>query len=258
MVKRIIAAIQFLTILPVPVKTRDRNLGDLEKSIPWFPLAGALTGFITGYGNWVLGRLFPVQVSVALTIVLYMILTRGLHLDGYMDTIDGFLSHRGKDDREVILRIMKEPGVGSFAVLGVVTWALVLYSALPYLEPLDYVVVHVLARFSIVPLPLLFSYPRESGTGKFFADNVKAKTVIASSIVTVVILAAVFFLKGRGAVFFALEWLKLAVLSFLLAVVIGRWSKRKISGVTGDVLGFTIEIVHVVLVLVITLTSIHG
>jgi adenosylcobinamide-GDP ribazoletransferase len=250
MMKNIAAAFQFLTILPVPVKTTKKNL---EKSIVWFPLVGAVIGLITGYGYRLLNYVFTGNISSILTILTYIVLTRALHLDGFMDTIDGFFSHKNKRDKDFILKIMKDPMVGSFAVLGVIIWSLLLFTVIPRLEPKDHVMIHTYSRLAILLMPLLFSYPRERGTGKFFANHVDGKIFSASITITLVIMAVTFFINGTGSVSVALVRGVFLLTALLISLVIGIWSKKKINGITGDILGFTIETIHLILALLIML-----
>jgi cobalamin 5'-phosphate synthase/cobalamin synthase len=250
MVRNIAAAFQFLTILPIPVKTTQKNL---EKSILWFPLVGAVIGMMTGYGYRLLTFVFPGSISSVLTILIYIGLTRALHLDGFMDTIDGFFSHKNKRDKDVILKIMKDPAVGGFAVLGVIFWSLLLFTIIPFLEPKDHVMIHTYSRMAIVLMPLFFSYPRESGTGKFFADHVNGKTFSAALIITLVIMVVIYFINGTESVTVALIRGALLLAALLISGLIGFWSKKKINGITGDILGFTIETIHLILALSIML-----
>lgn len=236
--KELIAAFQFLTVLPLPVRTLPEHMA---RSMVWFPLVGAVIGLATGWGYRLLSNIFPGTVAAVLTILLYILLTRGLHLDGFMDTVDGFFSHR---HRQRILEIMKDPTVGSFAVLGSGIWFLVLLTSLEYLEPADHVMLHMTTRTAILWMPLFFSYPRESGTGKFFVENIKKGTVIVAMLFLAAI-AAGFFYKQP------LVPLVVTVVSLAAALFTGLWSRRKIGGITGDVLGFTIETTHMLLVLVI-------
>jgi cobalamin 5'-phosphate synthase/cobalamin synthase len=227
----------------------------------WFPLVGAVTGGITGFAYLGLNRVFPESISSALTILVYIILTRALHLDGFMDTIDGFFSYR---DRESILKIMKEPAVGSFAVLGAGVWFLVLFSAVPMLGPKDHIVIQTYLRTAILLMPLLFTYPRESGTGKFFVDHVKTKTVLPAVILALMITAALYFIDMPGNRWTGSTRLQVLVyavflpVSFFVSWLIGLWSKKKIGGITGDILGFTIEITHIILVLLSALCLYGG
>jgi adenosylcobinamide-GDP ribazoletransferase len=250
MMKNIAAAFQFLTILPVPIKTTQKNL---EKSILWFPLAGAMIGLITGYGYWLLNHVFTGNISSVLTILIYIVLTRALHLDGFMDTIDGFFSHKNKQDKDFILKIMKDPTVGSFAVLGVIIWSLLLFCIIPHLEPADHVMIHTYTRMAILLMPLLFSYPRKSGTGKFFAEHVNGKTFSAAITITLVIIALTCLINKTNTMTVILFRGALLLAALLISGLIGMWSKKKINGITGDILGFTIETTHLILALLIVL-----
>ncbi len=249
LLKNIIAAFQFLTVLPLPVHTDGKNLA---KSIAWFPLVGAVSGLITGFGYKALCLLFPQSISSAITILLYIILTRGLHLDGFMDTIDGFFSSK---DRSAMLRIMKEPTVGSFAVLGAGVWFLVLFAALPRLNPAHHVMIHTFSRLGILLMPLLFSYPRESGTGKFFVENMNKKIFLFSVTLTIGISALLYFaaFHGTDSASASLIPITFAFLpaSLVIASLIGKWSQKKIGGITGDVLGCAIEASNLLLILAI-------
>jgi adenosylcobinamide-GDP ribazoletransferase len=241
LLKRIAAAFQFLTVLPLPVKTGSKHL---EQSMTWFPLVGMVVGMGTGYGFQLFSYIPPPPVAAVLTILTYILLTRGLHLDGYMDTIDGFFSHRKPEE---ILRIMKDPVVGSFAVLGTGVWFLLLFSALPLLKPVDHIMIHTTTRFQVLVPALLFSYPRESGTGKFFVEHVSAKTVSGAFVLLTAVMAGYWFIAAPPPVRMIVYGGCLLV-SLTVSLLTGYWSKRKIGGITGDVLGFSIECSHMVLV----------
>jgi cobalamin 5'-phosphate synthase/cobalamin synthase len=244
MLKNVAAAFQFLTVLPLPVKTEARNL---ERSIPWFPLVGAVIGLATGFGYQLLHRLFAgfEPVAVILTIFIYIILTRALHLDGFMDTSDAFFSRK---ERSATLKIMKEPTVGSFAVLAGGIWFLVLFSTLSRLTPADHVMLHSITRFQVLLPGLFFSYPRESGTGKFFVEHVTAKKAAGAVLVLIIIRASVYLLDIPGRLRFPV-YAGALVLSIMITAAVGLWAKKKIGGITGDVLGFTIEANYLCIVL---------
>jgi len=234
--KSLAAAFQFLTILPLPVKT---NEGDLKNSLFWFPAIGAFIGAVCGYSYQGLNELIGEQLGGVLTILLYIILTRGLHLDGFMDTIDGFFSRKPKQD---IIRIMREPQVGSFAVLGTGIWFLVLFTSVGSLSISTWILIPLLARTNILLFPLLFSYGSHQGTGKFFfaAPN---RILLSSALVIPVMVT----------VMVDLSHYKLVLFAYTTALLIGWWSTRKIGGITGDVLGFIIEVSQVLLILMVAI-----
>lgn len=250
--KNICAAFQFMTVLPVPVKT---GMEHLERSMAWYPLTGAAIGLLTAYGYRLSAHVLPGAAASVMTVVFYLVLTRGLHMDGFMDTLDGFFSHR---DRESILRIMKDPVVGSFAVLGAAAWFFLLVVLLPRLTVTGMVMIHIFNRTAPLIMPLFYSYPRESGTGKFFVRNVTARTVCFAFILVAVSAVGVYFstMPRHGwvnnAVMFAVVYGGAFCLALLAAAAVGAWSQKKIGGITGDVIGFTIETIHLLLALALT------
>ena len=114
--KRFLAAIQFLTILPLPggVNPGERVLGG---SLPFFPVVGLLIGAAVALADWGLGRIFPIGVTSVFTVILLIAVSGGLHIDGLADTADGFFSAR---PRERILAIMKDSRTGPMGVAAIV------------------------------------------------------------------------------------------------------------------------------------------
>ncbi|MEK3882273.1 adenosylcobinamide-GDP ribazoletransferase [Paenibacillus sp. PL2-23] len=110
------AAIQFLTRIPVPLLIPfERPV--LSRSVIYFPLAGALIGLLLWLASELLVSLLPPWPSAIILVGLGVMLTGGLHLDGWMDTADGVFSHRS---RERMLEIMKDSRVGAMGVIAAV------------------------------------------------------------------------------------------------------------------------------------------
>jgi adenosylcobinamide-GDP ribazoletransferase len=113
MLSGLVSAVRTLSLLPVP----GRDATEMTRSLPWFPLVGALLGAVV-YGAW---RLLDAaglsgwhQGEAVLLVLLATALTRGLHLDGLADWADGYFSLQG---RKRALEIMKDPRVGTFGVI---------------------------------------------------------------------------------------------------------------------------------------------
>jgi adenosylcobinamide-GDP ribazoletransferase len=236
-IKTFISAFQFLTVIPLPITCNHLHL---KKSIVFFPMVGAFIGLVVGFTFQFLMDYFNPGLASTLTILTYIILTRGLHLDGFMDTIDGFFS---KKDSDTILKIMKESTVGSFAVLGAGVWFLIFFSAFTQVSLKELIVVQTLSRFNIILLPLIFSYPRQSGTGKFFVENVNIFTFIGALAMAAML---IFLVNPRLFLIYLL-------ISLFVSLSIGYWSHKKINGITGDILGFTTETTNLVLLLFLTI-----
>ena len=234
---RLAMALQFLTILPWPRGTAYRA-EDLGGSMAFYPVIGALLAGLM-VGVYRLGtEIFPDGVLRPALILLLILLTGGLHLDGLADVCDGFYMGATKVD---VLRIMKDPHLGSMAVVGMIGVLLakivllvhlpssMLYSAL--------LVFPVLSRGGMVWGTWMAPYARpEGGTGAIFFQTLRGHHVC---------LATTFL--GVWAVLFA-GW----PACVLLICAVGsthafvRYCRRKIGGMTGDTLGALNELLEIV------------
>ena len=123
--KYLISALQFLTILPLG-KSRDF---DAPKTIPWFPVVGLAIGLILMLGDYIFSILWPDIIVALLDVLLIVILSGGLHLDGLGDTADGFFSHKST---EQVLSIMRDSRIGVMGLAAIVfvlsiKWASILH-----------------------------------------------------------------------------------------------------------------------------------
>ncbi|GFP40833.1 adenosylcobinamide-GDP ribazoletransferase [Candidatus Hakubella thermalkaliphila] len=110
-----LVALNFLTILPVPV--RDVDGRDLRRSMTLFPLTGLLIGSLLALIFWAGSRIFPSLTIVAFILATEVVISGAMHQDGFMDPVDGLMS--GGDQKE-ILKIMKTGHVGAYAVIAVI------------------------------------------------------------------------------------------------------------------------------------------
>lgn len=94
--------------------------------VPYWPVAGWLTGGIMAGVFWLCAQVFPVSVAWLLAIVSRLLVTGCLHEDGLADFCDGF---GGGTTRERILAIMKDSHIGTYGVIGLVVYFLLLYQA---------------------------------------------------------------------------------------------------------------------------------
>src|SRR5438067_6590846 len=130
-----VAAVRFLTVLPVPGSTRvfdkDEDTPRLVIGCEYFPLVGLLLALLLWLLVLVLAPFVPQLVLAALLVAALVILTGGLHLDGLMDSCDGLFGGR---TRERKLEIMRDSRVGSFGVLGGVCILLLKFAFFASLE----------------------------------------------------------------------------------------------------------------------------
>jgi adenosylcobinamide-GDP ribazoletransferase len=226
----------FLTIFPVAdsLAIDDRRLG---RSMGLFPAVGLALGLMLVVCNWLLAPLLPRAVLDCLLLLLLILATGALHLDGIADMIDGLAGGR---DRESSLRIMKDSRVGAMGVVGLVMVLLLKYLSLYHL-PLAQkagalIFMPAAGRWCQVFLASCSSYVRaEGGTGSVFVDQVGRAELLRGSLTLLL----------AGLVLFSYQGLLLLALVLVFAALLLHYFERRIGGVTGDILGASTEFVEV-------------
>ncbi|MEE9520704.1 MAG: adenosylcobinamide-GDP ribazoletransferase, partial [Dehalococcoidales bacterium] len=97
------AALRFLTILPV-LRRREVAPEELARSTGYFPLVGLIIGLILAGAYWLLQFILPSNVVSGLLLVGAAVLSGGLHLDGFVDTMDGIGGHKTAEARWQVMR----------------------------------------------------------------------------------------------------------------------------------------------------------
>jgi len=242
-------ALQFLTTAPELLR-RQASAEEVGQSMVYFPLVGALVGVTLAALDALLGVMFGEPVRSALVVVAMLLLTRGLHLDGLMDTCDGLFGGWSPERR---LEIMRDSRVGSFGVLAAAADLLLRLSALSSLPgglrlP-ALVVTATLGRWALVYATWAFPYARLAGLGAAFKRHVGGGRTLAASLLALgVCLAALAPTLPQA----ALAAPALALSAWLAAWAFGRYVLTRVPGQTGDTYGATNEVVEVLTLLLLS------
>ena len=225
-----------MTTLPVKLPD-DWSAGDSGRASVWYPFVGLVIGTLTWLAWKGAMLVFPPLVSGIITLVVWVILTGGLHLDGLADCCDGLFVSAAPERR---LEIMKDPHIGAFGVIGLIMVLSLKAAALVSLTStsgMGILLAASLARWSILPAGLL-PLARPSGMGADFALGFRRSFILWGAIIP---LAIAVFPGLRGVV---------ATLAGIAAAGSVLWlAKSRIGGVTGDVFGMLVEIVESVVLL---------
>jgi len=237
MLHNFITALQFLTIFTVR-KDHEVSESELARSMTSFPFVGLFIGLILVWADRALLWFFPDSIANIFLLLLSMVITRALHIDGLADTIDGIM---GGKDRESRLAIMKDSKIGTAGVLGIIFVLMIKYVCLNNLFD-DYKAAALLTapafgRWSQMLMMFHADYGREEGLGKAFVGHVRLGGLVAASVISLGISAYVIVHDNRTAV------LAVAIpLMIALFTMLWRWYVvRKVGGVTGDAVGAASE-----------------
>jgi adenosylcobinamide-GDP ribazoletransferase len=247
MLKRFILMIQFFTSIPIPVNMNVTEK-DFGKGLIFAPIVGLIIGGILAWANYLLGLIFPTLLVSVFTVIIYILLTGGLHLDGLGDTFDGIFSNRPK---ERILEIMRDSRVGTNAVLAVVCLLLVNVAVIASFDKERVfeilLLMPVAGRIGSLVGAGVSAYARSGqGLGKSFIDYCGIKEILIGVILISPVFFVLYHLKGIIPVLFVIA----------TAVLLVRFLGKKIGGATGDILGAVCELNQsIFLVLIYLLNS---
>jgi len=232
-------AFGLMTTLPVRLP-EDWSVGDSGRAAVWYPLVGLVIGALTWLAWKGATFLFPPLVTGIVSLLVWVVLTGGLHLDGLADCCDGLFASVMSERR---LEIMKDPHIGAFGVIGLILVLFLKAALLASLAPASsfgIILAASLARWCILVAGLLpLARSSGSGMGADFATGFRRSFILWGAIIP---LAIAFFLGMRGI---------LSALAGVGAAGLVLWlAKSRIGGVTGDVFGMVVEIVEVAVLLV--------
>ena len=220
----------------IPVPRVDWEKENMRYAMCFFPMIGVVIGAVMYLAGWLLdktsvGGLFR---GVVFTLIPIMI-TGGIHMDGFMDTMDALGSW---GDREKKLEILKDSHAGAFAILGMgcyLMWSVAVWSELPA-EVLrgcgvSFVLSRALSGFSVVTFPAA----RNSGLLKMFQDGAQKKVVRITMCLYVAAAVIMMAVMNARAMTGAVTGVMIAFLYYIVV------SWKQFGGVTGDLAGFFLE-----------------
>ncbi len=239
-IKKFLLALQFLTKITVK-SNLNASAEDIGASGVWFPVVGLLIGLLLVGVNMLLTPLLPEIIVSILLVTLLAFLTGALHLDGFIDTVDGFYAGRNP---EHTLKIMRDTQVGS---MGVVTVFCLLLLKVFSINAFDYknrnialLIMPVLSRWCMLYSAAKYKYAREEiGLGRIFSEQTSMRNFMYAGIVPIFLTVLLIDIKG--------VWLIL--LAFFTAMAMAYGINKKINGITGDTLGAVNEIMEVLVLL---------
>ena len=168
---RIWAAFIFFTRLPF-WRLHQPPKECYQTVVEHWPLTGWLTGGVMAATIYFGSMCLPYLVAILLAIVVRLLITGALHEDGLADFLDGFGG--GGSDRERILTIMKDSHIGTYGVIGLILYELLLvgtlFSLTPKMAALTVMAASPYSKMVTAQLIMMMPYARRE-------EEAKAKTV---------------------------------------------------------------------------------
>lgn len=230
--RKIAGAFKFLTLLPFPLEE------ELEGSSAYFPLVGWFMGVFL-YLIWTAMAPLPLFIQAFLIIFVWELLSRGLHIDALADVADAFMAG---GERERILEIMEDSKVGAFGILAIVLLILGKFSVISSNDwestRAALLCAPVLGRYFTTFISYLFPSAKDRGLGNLVISSTGIKELIIATFLGFIPVLIIF---EKAAVY--------SIIGLFLPFSLVLYAGRKINGLTGDILGASLEIAELVTLL---------
>jgi cobalamin 5''-phosphate synthase/cobalamin synthase len=243
MICNLLLFIQFYTRIPINLNLPCERENFRRGSV-FLPIVGLIIGGI----QWGVYKLFievlPLDPTIVIVLLVGVLLTGGLHIDGLGDTCDGFFAFKGSDR---IIEIMKDSRIGTYSCIATIFDFLFKYTLIAAIAPkfsIAIIVAPMVSRFTTVFLSAIGNTAKNTGTGNLFIGNIGKVQLVITVLITTGIL--ILIMNPRYVIILLISGL---VLSFIL----NKFCKSKIGGITGDILGANNELVEILTLILIAI-----
>ncbi len=216
--------------------------------VEWWPLTGWLTGSAMAATLYFGSMVMPYSVVVIAAIAVRLLITGALHEDGLADFLDGFGG--GGSDRQRILDIMKDSHIGTYGVLGLILYMLLLGAALfsmsPEMAALTILAADPYSKMVASELIIMMPYARTEETAKnrTVYRKIDLKAGIGLAIQGLLPMAGFLWLTG-------LPWEMIIFVPCLVMYFLYLLIWRRLRGYTGDCCGAVCLLVELAVCLVV-------
>ena len=228
---------QFFTAIPVK-RQLEMNKQTVTAMFSLLPIIGVMIGSLLAvilYSLTTYTSLSTLFIAVVV-VVASILLTGGLHMDGWLDMSDAFFSYGNIEKRQ---QVLDDPRTGAFGVISfVVLFALkvvTIYELVQHVSLLSVILIPFLARVAVLLFFVNSAPAKEKGLGAYFKRETNGR-VIASVVVCYLFIAVVvMFISGQWSLFVMIILVLVGVFLYI------KWSRKHFGGMSGDLMGALCE-----------------
>ena len=242
-------AITFAMYSKIPVRNFNWEKENMKYCLLFLPVVGIVEGgFLIAFSIF-LNKLNvnPILIAAVLT-VLPILYTGGIHMDGFLDTMDALGSNQDKQKK---LNILKDSNSGAFAIIGGLVYILLYFASLLtfqgftriYILAVSYMLIRAYSALSLI----VFKNARGSGLAFEFADKslIYTNRTVLIGFILLGSVAMIIINVNYG--------LLCAISTFLVFMYYRVKSFEEFGGITGDLAGYFLQLAELVVVLVLAL-----
>ncbi|MCQ2240053.1 adenosylcobinamide-GDP ribazoletransferase [Treponema sp.] len=241
--KSLIVAFSMYSKIPMPRFQWASK--DMEYHLCFFPLVGAVIGILELLWFYFCSKINASSPFTNLfAVAIPLLVTGGFHIDGFMDTMDAIHSYQDKENK---LEILKDPHIGAFSVICVISFFIVAtaftFEIKTYEGLLSVCFAFVLSRILSGISVITFPKAKKNGMLATESKTDSKKIIVTVLLIELIVVSAVLVYFTFNKSFCGL----ISIISIILTFTYYYFmSKKHFGGITGDLAGFFICISELV------------
>ena len=242
-------AITFAMYSKLPVRSFNWEKENMKYCLLFLPMVGLVEGIFLIIFSIFFYKLKVNNILVAAFLtVLPILYTGGIHMDGFLDTMDALGSNQDKQKK---LAILKDSNSGAFAITGGLVYILLYFAAMLslnnitkiYILAISYILIRAYSALSLI----VFKNARGSGLAFAFSDNSLIYTNRVVLLIFIVISSVAMIIVNVN------YGLLCVIATYLVFLYYRVKSFEEFGGITGDLAGYFLQLAELVVVLVLAL-----
>lgn len=252
----LLIAVSMYSKIPAPLV--DWTKPRMRYAMCWFPVVGIVCGGLMWLWFRISGQLgFHAAAAGLVGVCIPVIVTGGIHLDGFIDTLDARSSY---GDRERKLEILKDPHTGAFAMIGACVYFMLYAACLIQLFAdggqmgqermvaafcLVFSLERAFSGFSVASFPCA----KNSGLVHTFSDGAHKQITRAVLLLWMAVLFVLLLLLGR------LQAFAVFGVGGLVFWYYWHMSNKEFGGITGDLAGWFLQMFELAVLAALTVCA---
>ncbi len=253
------AVMSFSLFSKIPMPRVEWEEKSMRYVMCFFPLVGAVEGVLLAAWCWVAHALaFNYPLFAAGLIGIPVLVTGGIHLDGFCDVCDALSSHAEPARKREIL---KDPHVGAFAVIFVATYLLVYFGlacelgTLYFFDALDREIVWGVALIPVISRCLsgiaTLAFPKSAHKGMLSMEaSSDAKGRALGVLIATFIFVACLAVYASGVLGIAM-----VIVALLCLLWLRRIADREFGGMSGDLAGWFLQVAELAMLAILVVVE---
>lgn len=245
----LLLALSSFSKIPVPqIEWREENM---RYMMCFFPVVGLATGLVLALWTWLAQAIGfgPTLYGAGLALI-PLVVSGGIHMDGFCDVVDAQSSHAAPARKREIL---KDPHSGAFAAIAVAAYIVAYAAAASELAPSWQIVVlltavHIASRCMSGIATVMFPTSSSKGMLSMFHESARGKRIFLILVIELVVCSLI------AMVVYAPFGIALLV-GLVCLVLLNPFAKSQFGGMSGDLAGFFLQVAELVMLVALAVVT---